>query len=91
MAKKEEFKNVKVLKEIRIKGEAQPVGRVIAKSNEKAFASPGEWRNLVAMDRLEETNDPVGDGGVEKPKAAAKKPPAKPKATKPTATATMPE
>lgn len=84
MAKKDEMKNVKVLKEIRIKGDAQPVGRVIAKNDEKAFATPGEWKNLVAMERLEETNDPVGDGGVEKPKtAAAKKPAAKPAAAMP--------
>lgn len=55
------LKNVKVIKEIRIRGKACPVGTVIAKDDEKSFKEPGEWKNLVAMERLEETNDPVGE------------------------------
>lgn len=73
---KEKHPNVRVKTEIRMKGEAQPIGRVIAKSE---FAEAGEWKNLVAMERLEETSDKTGDADVEKAakKAPAKKTPAK--------------
>ncbi len=55
MAEKDK-KNLKVLREIRIKGKAVGVGSVIAKSN---FANNGDWRNLCAMKpaRLEQTDD----------------------------------
>jgi len=48
--------NLKVLREIRIKGKAVGKGSVIAKSE---FANKGDWLNLCGMKpaRLEETDD----------------------------------
>lgn len=57
--------NVKVLVSFRLKGEHQPVGRVISKADFAAYGEPntGDWQNLVHMNpaRAEETDEAVGD------------------------------
>lgn len=78
MAKAKEPKNVRVLEEIRIRGKAVAVGTVIAKDDEKAFKEAGEWRNLEAMGRLEQTDDAVGEPKSAKKTAAKTDAPAMP-------------
>lgn len=53
------LKNLRVLREFRLKGVAQPVGSVIAKSD---FDNAGDYMNLCAMNppRAEQTDAKVG-------------------------------
>lgn len=57
-------RNLKALREFRLKGEPIKVGQVIPKAD---FAKKGDWQNLCNMTpaKLEETDEQVG-----KPKAA---------------------
>lgn len=67
MADEKEKKNIKALKQFRLKGVVVQKDEVVAKSE---FAKKTDWQNLCNMSptpRAAETSDPVG-----KPKAAAK-------------------
>lgn len=58
-----EPQNLRVLREFRIRGEAQEVGSVISKEKFKVGGEPNaaDWRNLLHMTpaRVEETDDAV--------------------------------
>jgi len=56
-------KNIRAMREIRVRGKVVKKDEVIAKS---AFAHKGDWQNLCHMTppRCEETDDSVGEAKV---------------------------
>lgn len=53
------MKNIKAIREFRLKGRKVKVGEVVGKDE---FAAKGDWQNLCHMKpaRVEETDDAVG-------------------------------